>query len=498
MEVTKSNFLAVLPEVEEAIESADFVSFDTEFTGLTNKSEKVFMYEETSERYRKILKNTESYMQVQFGLCTFKWNKEDKKYTSKAYNFYIFPMTTSSLRSTPDRTFSCQSSSLEFLVNQGFDFNKVFRKGISYVREDEKMSLRQEVDKKQLGMDNFEPGKKQRRSSLGSSAIPLNGNPKLKKFVEDTIIEVRKFIQENKEDELVLDGCNSYLRKALYEHIPKTFDGNVFLDFKNVKGVRRLCVCKGSEEEYRKTKFANLKHKNEKDFQQAVGFSRIFKVLIEKAKLIVGHNMLLDLLYSIRQYVCELPDNLEDFKALYKCLFTNVVDTKLIASMPPFRDLLESTALGDLYLALKTSQFAQVELDPPIEYVGDDEDLSSNLHAAAYDAYVTGYSLILMAQHLNSYLDIEKRSPVFTNTNAVFQPYLNKINITKIHEVAYINMTGTDIVHDYDDVYHVSIPSEWKVQEVRDHFIPYQVNICWIDQTSCFVRTMDKKTVNFR
>ena len=53
---------------------------------------------------------------------------------------------------------------MEFLVNQGFDFNKVFRKGISYVREDEKMSLRQEVDKKQLGMDNFEPGKKQRRS----------------------------------------------------------------------------------------------------------------------------------------------------------------------------------------------------------------------------------------------------------------------------------------------------------------------------------------------
>ena len=50
------------------------------------------------------------------------------------------------------------------------------------------------------------------KGSLGSSAIPLNGNPKLKKFVEDTIIEVRKFIQENKEDELVLDGCNSYLR----------------------------------------------------------------------------------------------------------------------------------------------------------------------------------------------------------------------------------------------------------------------------------------------
>jgi len=34
MEVTKSNFAAVLPDVKEAIAASDFLSFDLEFTGL--------------------------------------------------------------------------------------------------------------------------------------------------------------------------------------------------------------------------------------------------------------------------------------------------------------------------------------------------------------------------------------------------------------------------------------------------------------------------------
>jgi poly(A)-specific ribonuclease len=30
--------------------------------------------------------------------------------------------------------FLCQTSSLDFLIGQGFDFNKLFRDGISYLR----------------------------------------------------------------------------------------------------------------------------------------------------------------------------------------------------------------------------------------------------------------------------------------------------------------------------------------------------------------------------
>jgi len=45
----------------------------------------------------------------------------------RAYNFYIFP--TPHVRSAPDPWFLCQTSSMDFLASQGFDFNKLFKEG---------------------------------------------------------------------------------------------------------------------------------------------------------------------------------------------------------------------------------------------------------------------------------------------------------------------------------------------------------------------------------
>lgn len=42
-----------------------------------------------------------------------------------AYNFYLFPRGSPG----PDRMFMCQSSSLDFLASQGFDFNKLIKDG---------------------------------------------------------------------------------------------------------------------------------------------------------------------------------------------------------------------------------------------------------------------------------------------------------------------------------------------------------------------------------
>ena len=50
------------------------------------------------------------------------------KYGNKTYNFYIFPHT--SMRGLCDKKFLSQASSLSFLANQGFDFNKLIKEGI--------------------------------------------------------------------------------------------------------------------------------------------------------------------------------------------------------------------------------------------------------------------------------------------------------------------------------------------------------------------------------
>lgn len=53
--------------------------------------------------------------------------KVNSRFTYQAYNFYIFPH--SNLKGFPNVTFQCQSSSLTFLSNCGFDFNKAFGEG---------------------------------------------------------------------------------------------------------------------------------------------------------------------------------------------------------------------------------------------------------------------------------------------------------------------------------------------------------------------------------
>lgn len=61
------------------------------------------------------------------------------RYSQRSYNFYVFPKPLN--RHAPDCRFMCQTSSIAFLANQGFDFNKVFKFGIPYLNANEEEKL---------------------------------------------------------------------------------------------------------------------------------------------------------------------------------------------------------------------------------------------------------------------------------------------------------------------------------------------------------------------
>lgn len=127
MDVIKKNLIAVVPQFSESLENCDFVSFDCEFTGLSDSlSSNPYLFDH--EQYYKMSRNNVMKFQIiQVGLSTFK-AVDKRKFECNSYNFYIFP--TKYLK---ERFFLCQSSSLQFLANSGFDFNKLFKEGISYV-----------------------------------------------------------------------------------------------------------------------------------------------------------------------------------------------------------------------------------------------------------------------------------------------------------------------------------------------------------------------------
>jgi hypothetical protein len=66
-------------------------------------------------------------MAFQFGITTFFWSDFKQKYVGRPFNFALFPKS-----SLEERTFSANSDTLGFLTRFHFDFNSVFRQGISY------------------------------------------------------------------------------------------------------------------------------------------------------------------------------------------------------------------------------------------------------------------------------------------------------------------------------------------------------------------------------
>lgn len=50
----------------------------------------------------------------------------------------------------------CQASSISFLVNQGFDFNKLFKYGIPYLTKDEEEKLNKKLEEKQKAREDDE------------------------------------------------------------------------------------------------------------------------------------------------------------------------------------------------------------------------------------------------------------------------------------------------------------------------------------------------------
>lgn len=87
-------------------------------------------------RYLKGSISSASFLVTQLGICTFTWSDEIGGYEARPFNFPCFP-TGSDEAKSGERFFKCQSSSLEFLINNGFDFNTWIRHGIPYLTRSE-------------------------------------------------------------------------------------------------------------------------------------------------------------------------------------------------------------------------------------------------------------------------------------------------------------------------------------------------------------------------
>nr|XP_015297849.2 poly(A)-specific ribonuclease PARN isoform X3 [Macaca fascicularis] len=457
MEIIRSNFKSNLHKVYQAIEEADFFAIDGEFSGISDGPSVSALtngFDTPEERYQKLKKHSMDFLLFQFGLCTFKYDYTDSKYITKSFNFYVFPKPFN--RSSPDVKFVCQSSSIDFLASQGFDFNKVFRNGIPYLNQEEERQLREQYDEKRsqangAGALSY--------VSPNTSKCPVTIPEDQKKFVDQVVEKIEDLLQSEENKNLDLEPCTGFQRKLIYQTLSWKYPKGIHVETLETEKKERYIVISKVDEEERKRREQQKHAKEQEELNDAVGFSRVIHAIANS--------------------------DLSEFKEMTTCVFPRLLDTKLMASTQPFKDIINNTSLAELEKRLKETPFSPPKVESAEGFPSYDT-ASEQLHEAGYDAYITGLCFISMANYLGSFL-----SPPKIHVSArskLIEPFFNKLFLMRVMDIPYLNLEGPDLQPKRDHVLHVTFPKEWKTSDLYQLFSAFgNIQISWIDDTSAFV-----------
>nr|XP_033819466.1 poly(A)-specific ribonuclease PARN isoform X2 [Geotrypetes seraphini] len=420
------------------------------------------------------------FLLFQFGLCTFKYDNTETKYIIKSFNFYIFPKPFN--RSSPDVKFVCQSSSIDFLANQGFDFNKVFRNGIPYLNQDEERQLREQYEERRSQANGISTVS---YISPNSARTPVNVPEEQKAFIEKVVEKVEDFLQDKEKTVLELEPCTGYQRKLIFQTLNWKHPRGIHVETMESEKKERYIVVSKVDEEERRQREQQKQAREQEELDAAVGFSRVIHAISNSAKLVVGHNMLLDVMHTIHQFFCQLPDDINEFKEVTTCVLPRLLDTKLMASTQPFKEIINNTSLAELEKRLKETPFKPPKVESAEGFPSYDT-ASEQLHEAGYDAYITGLCFISMANFLGSFLNPPK--PNVSARSKLIEPFYNKLFLMRVMDIPYLNLQGPDLQPKRDHVLHVTFPREWKTSDLYQLFSAFgNIQVSWIDDTSAFV-----------
>ena len=129
MEIRVDNFAEKLNFMIESVLSADFITVDTEFSGLSvGFEDKANGFDQAEDRYQKLKHNCTRMNAFQIGVCCFKWDPRRTTYASRPFNAYVWPHS----EILGDQTMQFKASNIRFLMKHNFDFNKLFTLGVNY------------------------------------------------------------------------------------------------------------------------------------------------------------------------------------------------------------------------------------------------------------------------------------------------------------------------------------------------------------------------------
>jgi hypothetical protein len=379
MDVTKDNLNEAIEDLLKHLPSCDFIAIDEEMTGIDIKGARNSRADTSNTRYLRMVDVASRFSVIQFGIALF--TRKGSGYVSRPYNFFVFPEPG---QGSQDVVLS--AGAIEFLKKHNMNFQKWMYESCSFVNEKEENRLRA----KYFPEDTDEsPSKKK-----GKGPITLTRASDIS-FVEESIANLTLWMESDSKGDFAFPTCNSFLRRALREAVEVK---NPDLILETRENFVLWAMNLSAEQKVQRDEEKALEKKLK--FETKCGFRRVFSLLVDAKKPVVGHNCWFDLLFMYASFQGALPPSLGEFKSELALLFPVILDTKHIALLGGAS--YPSTALNDLHKATAEGEAEGQELSctisPDARFERYTAENSDAYHEAAFDAHCTGCCLARMAE----------------------------------------------------------------------------------------------------
>ena len=392
MEITIDNYFEKESEILEDIKKCDFISFDLEMTGISVGSR--HLLDSPNERYLKHKSSAEKYKIIQFGLVPW-FKKEDPKnknktiYEAKPYNIYCFPG-----KEMEHTCLNCEVSALIFNSKHGMNFNTWIYKGVNYLNNKNYANLL--LRKKN---NNFNTLKNLERKNFYKSEDQILYDEFEKKFMDFYEIndETNKIFRYKK--------IPIFMIYHFVSKISEDIRNNIYIDIeKNEDNPSddKIIIQKVTKEEREKLiEESNIKFT--KQLEKARGVSTIWDEIVKNKKILVGHNLSLDILFCFSHFGESLPESYDSFKKLATSSFNGLYDTKyLYNNLSQKEETKSDFPLEGIFEKLSTKFKDSVNVSIPdgfTNYLSKLTNKETEYHQADFDAFITGLSFCYLYEN---------------------------------------------------------------------------------------------------